>query len=121
MFTYGNKNWGRMPTAGELNQRIEIVSAVAAINENGYHEMHDESICTAWAQVIVSGDSTMQAAGAQAQASAMNFVIRYREGIECGMTVLFEGKRYEIVALSGFDHRKRFLGMKTVTAGVIGG
>lgn len=120
MFTYSNKNWGKEPTAGELNQRIEIVSPVAEVTENGYPVTRDEKICSVWAQVVQSGDSTNPEAGANAQAMALNFVIRYRDGIRPGMVVLFDGGRYEIVAVGGFNFKKRFVGMKTVKAGVIG-
>lgn len=120
MFTYSNKNWGKEPNPGELNQMIEIVSPVSEINENGYPVTHDEPVCRVWAQVTQSGDSMNPEANANAQAGALNFAIRYLDGIEPGMVVLFEGGRYEIVAIGGFDFRKRFIGMKTVKAGVIG-
>lgn len=120
MFTYGNKNWGKEPRPGELNQRIEIISPVSVTDADGYPETHDEKVMSCWAQVTQSGDSTNPEAGANAQASALNFAIRYREGIQPGMIVLFDGGRYEIVAVGGFDFKKRFIGMKTVKAGVIG-
>lgn len=120
MFTYGNKNWGKEPNPGELNQRIKIVCPINEINENGYPEARDEVILTAWARVMQSGDSTNPEANANAQASALNFDIRYRAGIRPGMVVLFEGGRYEIVATGGYNFKKRFLGMKTVQSGVIG-
>lgn len=120
MFTYSNKNWGREPGPGEMNQMIEIISPVAEISENGYPVTRDEEICKVWAQVIQSGDSTNPEADGNAQASALNFTIRYREDVKPGMAVVFDGGRYEIVALGGFDFKKRFLGMKTVKAGVIG-
>lgn len=120
MFTYQNKNWGKEPKPGDLRWRIEIVSPVAAVSENGYPETRDERICTCWAQVTQSGDSTNQEANAQAQAGALNFAIRWREDIAPGMAIIFEGTRYEIVALGGFDFKKRFLGMKAVESKVIG-
>ena len=120
MFTYGNKNWGKEPNPGELNQRIEIISPVSEINENGYPVTRDEVICNVWAQVTQSGDSTNPEANANAQATALNFAIRYREGVKPGMIVIFDGGRYEIVAVGGFDFKKRFIGMKTVMAEVIG-
>lgn len=120
MFTYSNKNWGKEPKPGELRWRIEIVSPVASVSENGYPETRDEHICACWAQVMQSGDSTNGEANATAQAGALNFAIRWREDIEPGMIVIFEGTRYEIVALGGFDFKKRYLGMKTVESRVIG-
>lgn len=120
MFTYGNKNWGKPPTPGDLRWRIEIVSPVATVSESGYPETHDEPVCSTWAQVVQSGDSTNPEGNATARASALNFAIRWREDIAVGMYVLFEGKRYEIVALGGFDFKKRYLGMKTAESGVIG-
>ena len=120
MFTYGNKNWGKEPNPGDLNQRIEIVSPVSEINENGYPVTHDVPICSVWAQVVQSGDSTNPEANANAQATALNFAIRYREGIKPGMVVKFDGGRFDIVAVDEFDFKKRFIGMKTVMAEVIG-
>ena len=120
MFTYGNKNWGKTPAPGELRERIEIVSPVSVINDNGYPVVNDEVICNVWAQVIQSGDSTNPEANANAQAGALNFVIRYREDIVPGMVVIFDGGRYEIVAIGQFDFKKRFVGMKGVKVGVIG-
>ena len=120
MFTYGNKNWGKEPKPGELNQKIEIVSPISEINENGYPVTRDESFAKCWAQVTQSGDGTNLEANANAQASALNFAIRYIEGVKPGMVVLFDGVRYEIVAVGGFDFKKRFIGMKTVQAEVMG-
>lgn len=120
MFTYGNKNWGKEPGPGDLNQMIEIVSPISEINDNGYPVTHDTVIANVWAQVTQSGDSTNPEAGGSAQATALNFAIRYLEGICPGMVVIFGGERYEIVAVGGFDFRRRFIGMKTVRTGVIG-
>lgn len=120
MFTYGNKNWGKEPKPGELNQRIEIISPINETNENGYPEMRDETFRKCWAKVIQSGDSTNAEANANAQSTTIYFGIRYIEGVKPGMVVLFDGGRYEIVAVGGFDFRKRFLGMKTVQTGVMG-
>ena len=119
MFTYGNKNWGKEPNPGELNQMIEIVSVQAEADEDGYAVTTDRSICKVWAQVVQSGDAIDQAAGAQAAAGSLNFVIRHREDIEVGMVILFDGGRYEIIALGGFDFKKRFLGMKATRTEVI--
>lgn len=119
LFTYQNKNWVEPPKSGELNQRIRIAARIAEINENGYPEEREEEICETWARVLISGNATYEAAGADNAIQAMNFDIRYREGIECGMYVLFEGKRYKIVALNEYDHKKRFLGMKTAAAEVM--
>lgn len=120
MFTYGNKNWGKEPKPGELNQRIEIINRITEINENGYPESHDRVFANVWAQVTQSGDSTNKEANANAQAGALNFAIRYIPGVKPGMIVLFDGGRYEVVAVGGFDFKKRFLGMKTVRTGVMG-
>ena len=120
MFTYGNKNWGKEPKPGELDQRIEIISPETEINANGYSESHDRVFASVWAQVTQSGDSTNPEGNANAQATALNFAIRYLPGIKPGMIVLFDGGRYEVVAVGGFDFKKRFIGMKTVQAGVIG-
>lgn len=120
MLTYSNKSWGKEPTAGNLNQMIEIVNPITEPDEDGYPETRDETVCKVWAQVTQSGDSTNGEANATAYASALNFAIRYREDIKTGMAVLFDGVRYEIIALGGFEFKKRFLGMKTVTSGVMG-
>lgn len=120
MFTYGNKNWGKEPKPGELNQKIEIISPINEINENGYPVMRDEVFARPWAKAEQSGDSTNPEANANAQASAMNFYIRYIEGVKPGMAVLFEGERWEIVATGRIGTKKRFIGIKTVQAGVIG-
>ena len=120
MITYGNKNWGKEPKPGELNQRIEIVSPVSETDDDGYPVMRDVPFLKAWAQVIQSGDSTNPEANANAQAGALNFAIRYRAGIKPGMVVLFDGGRYEIVAVGGYNFKKRFVGMKGVQTGVMG-
>lgn len=119
LFTYQNKNWATPPKSGELNRRIRIVAQTAEINENGYPVTRDEEICETWARAITSGDATYDAAGAIIASQAMNFDIRYRDGIKPGMYVLFEGKRYQITATNEYDYKKRFLGMKTIEGEVI--
>lgn len=120
MLTYSNVNWDKEPKPGELNQRIEIVDVVTEADEEGYPRTLKNTICRVWARVRQSGDAVTNGADAQMNASALNFAIRYRAGISVGMEVRFEGVEYKIVAVGGYDFRKRFVGMKTQRIDVIG-
>lgn len=120
MLTYSNKNWGPIPTAGDLNQRIRILAMQNTLDADGYAEETEKQICRVWAQVVQSGDSTFETANNNMQATALNFAIRYRKDIREGMFVEFEDERYRIVAIGGFEFKKDFIGMKTVKAEAIG-
>lgn len=119
MFTYQNKNWQAPPSAGELNQRLEIVSVINTIDAEGYPEETSVSVCECWGQAIISGDAAYEAANAATETGAYLFTIRWRNDVKVGMYVHFEGKYYLINALNDFDNKKAFLGMKTSVSEVM--
>ena len=114
--TYSNKNFTAAPRPGQLRQIVQIGRTVSARNENGYPEHRDEIVCRVFAMVEKSGNNAMQAAGATGILQAMNFSIRYRDDVVPGMWVMWRGVRYDIIDTVDYDGRRRYLGMKTMTA-----
>ena len=120
-FTYSNKNFGDMPRPGELRRKIKIGRTEAVQNENGYPEDRDEYIWEGFAKVEKSGYNQTADTGANVVMQAMNFSIRYREGIREGMWVEFEGRRWYIIDMLDYDARKRYLGLRTMASQEVAG
>lgn len=92
--------------AGKLNKRITIQQPVTVTDAVGQViESASADLATLWAaKWQLSTNDISRQAGQTAQATG-KFLIRYRDDITTQMTVLFDGKRYQIVGTDEFEDR----------------
>lgn len=113
-----------IPHPGQLRHMIEIGRTVNAINENGYPEKTDETVCRVWA--AVEDDSSRRAAiefvgQSQTTERGLCFAIRWRGDILPGMWVLWNGEKQTITKLGEYDFKRRYLKLNTAFSKEMGG
>jgi SPP1 family predicted phage head-tail adaptor len=97
---------------GELDKRITFQRLTTTTNENGFEVEILEEFKTVWAAVTnLHGREYFEAAAVQAE-NTVKFTIRYLEGINPSMKILFEGKKYNITAIDNIKYKNRFIEIK---------
>lgn len=97
---------------GELDKRITFQRLTTTINENGFEVETLEDFKTVWAAVTnLHGREYFEAAAVQAE-NTVKFTIRYLEGINPSMKILFEGRQYNITSIDNIKYKNRFIEIK---------
>ena len=117
----GYKNFEGNPHPGDLRQRIEIGYTQTSVNDNGYPDSTDVTVCRVWANATDAGNQHYRSADVMNTEAVVNFTIRYRSDIMPGMWVKFNGKKWIISTLGEYSFRKKYLGLKaSIAEGVSG-
>lgn len=100
---------GMIKTIGDLRHRIRIEKPVGTENENGVIVKGWQEVCGAWAAVKdVSGREFFQAA-AQQMENVTTFTIRWRDGINTSMRVVFAAENYEITQIDHANYAGNYM------------
>ena len=90
--------------AGKFNKKIEITREVITIDERGFKHREPTIILAPFASVKTTKGFTLIANGSDFEKATTNFTIRYPiTEILRTDTILFKGKRYEILYLNNVD------------------
>lgn len=115
----GYQSFKSKPHPGMLRQRIEIGVNENVINENGFPNMVEKTICTTWANADDAGNQAYRSADAYDAEMVTNFIIRYRKGIRAGMWVKFRDLKWMIQSIGTYEYNDAYLGLKaTIVQGV---
>ena len=101
------------PHPGELNTPVDIYSTTNTINENGYPVETDTLVCHVWADVQDASNRYFRTADADAAETGLTFFIRWRNDIQLGMWVMWNGERQYIEQIGQLDFRHRYLQLTT--------
>ena len=112
----GYKTFEANPHPGDLRHMVEIGYTQNVVNENGYPEPTDVIVCRVWASAVDAGNQHYRAADVMNAEAVINFTIRWRDDIEPGMWVLFEGKKWYITLLGQYSFKRDYLGLKASIA-----
>lgn len=82
--------------AGELDRRILVQRPVEVRNESGEVITGWVDVATIWANFKRVNGTDEFKAEQRSSRQQVNFKIRYRQGIDPKMTVVYDGERYEI-------------------------
>jgi SPP1 family predicted phage head-tail adaptor len=97
---------------GDLRHRVTIQKLTTAVNENGFEIETWEDFKTVWAAVgNLHGREYYAAAAVQAE-NTVKFTVRYLEGLDTTMRILFQGKQYNITSIDNIKYQNRFLEIK---------
>jgi SPP1 family predicted phage head-tail adaptor len=110
-----------IPHPGRLRHMIEIGRTVSAINENGYPEETDETVCRVWAAVEDDSSRYFIAGDAETAERGLRFIIRWRGDIAPGMWVRFRDEKHGITKLGEYDFKRRYLKLTTASSKGVGG
>lgn len=99
---------------GELKHRITFLKCIIQTNENGFEAETWEPFKTVWAKIEnLSGREYFAAAQVKAE-KTVKFTIRYLEGLDETMRILFEGKVYNITSIDNIKYQNRFVEIKAL-------
>ena len=105
---------------GALNKRITIQELKTNINENGFEVEDWIDFKTVWAGVSnLHGREYFEAAAVQMENIA-KFTIRYLDGIDTAMMILFKDKHYNITSIDNIKYKNRFLEIKAMEVDLSG-
>ena len=94
---------------GELNRRIRIQQYVRTRDADGYYAEDWQTVCTLWAKFSRESGTELRERGADFAEIHVRFLIRFREGIDRKMAVLYRGDRYEIEYLNNYGDSGEYL------------
>jgi len=99
---------------GELRHRITLQKKITTTNENGFNVESWEDVKTLWAAATnLHGREYFAAAAVQAE-NTVKFTIRYLEGIDESMRILFQGRHYNITSIDNIKYQNRYLEIKAL-------
>lgn len=101
-------------SGGELRHRITIKERVSTTDSRGFQSASWQDVCTVWAAAEnLRGREFFAAAAVQAERT-VKFTIRYREGIDPTMRIVFGDKTYNITGVDHGQYRKRYLEIRAM-------
>lgn len=100
--------------AEELKHRITLQLFTTVVNENGFEVETWGDFKTLWASVTnLHGREYFAAAAVKAE-NTVKFTIRYTEGIDESMRILFKGKQYNISSIDNIKYDNKFIEIKAM-------
>lgn len=100
--------------AEELKHRITFQIFTKAVNENGFEVETWIDFKTLWAAVTnLHGREYFAAATVKAE-NTVKFTIRYIEGINESMRILFQEKQYNITSIDNIMYANKFIEIKAL-------
>lgn len=100
--------------AEELKHRITLQVFTAVVNENGFEVETWVDFKILWAAVTnLHGREYFAAAAVKAE-NTVKFTIRYTEGIDESMRILFRGKQYNISSIDNIKYANKFIEIKAM-------
>jgi len=99
---------------GDLRHRITFQKLITAVNENGFEVETYQNYKTVWSAVSnLSGREYYQAAAIKGE-KTVKFLIRYMEGIDESMRILFRDKQYNISFIDNMKYINKYIEIKAV-------
>lgn len=100
--------------AEELKHRITLQVFTTVVNENGFEVESWVNFKTLWAAVTnLHGREYFAAAAIKAE-NTVKFTIRYTQGIDESMRILFKGKQYNISSVDNIKYANKFIEIKAM-------
>ncbi len=109
----------RMPTAGELRDRITIKDWQDAPNATAGIDQGFTNPVDVWAKVEPVGSAIYHGTAQTDNAISHRFYIRFINGITVDKVIEYEGIRYRIKRMSDLQFRKQFLIIEAEELGTI--
>ena len=105
---------------GELRHRIKLQKLETRVNQNGFEEEIWIDHKTLWASIKnLHGREYFQAAAVQKE-NTVKFIIRYFDGLDTSMKILFKGKHYDITSIDNIRYEDKNIEIKAVEVDSLG-
>lgn len=99
---------------GVLRHRVSIQKVILAKNDNGFEVEQWHDYKTVWAAITNLQGREYYAAAAINAENTVKFKIRYTEGIENSMRILFKDKTYNVISIDNIKYRNKYIEIKAV-------
>ena len=103
----------KIPHPGELRQLVEIGKTVNIVNENGFPVETGQVICQVWAKAEDCDSRYFTSGDAENTERGIWFTIRWRNDVQPGMWVLWNGQKQVITEIGEYDFKRRYLRLTT--------
>ena len=103
----------KIPHPGELRQLVEIGRTVHEINENGFPVETEQVICQVWAKAEDCDSRYFTSGDTENTERGIWFTIRWRNDVQPGMWVLWNGQKQIITEIGEYDFKRRYLRLTT--------
>lgn len=99
---------------GDLRHRVTFQKLITEVNENGFEIQTWKNYKTVWSAVSnLSGREYYKAAAIKGE-KTVKFLIRYVEGIDESMVIIFRNKQYNITFVDNIKYINKYIEIKAV-------
>lgn len=94
---------------GELDKRIQIISATKTYDSEGYYTETETVVRTCWAKFSRTSGTELTKSNSDFSEVKCRFLIRYVAEIDRKMFVRYSGDDYEIVYVNDYDDHHEYI------------
>lgn len=98
----------------ELKHRITFQKNTIQINENGFEIETWSDYKTVWAKVTSLHGREYFAAAAVKAENTVKFIIRYTDGLDTTMRIVFKNKYYNITSIDNIKYENKYVEIKAL-------
>lgn len=98
---------------GDFDQRITIQTLSEAADDFGQHIQTFSTLANVWARVEEKSGNESELGNQIVARKRVDFVIRYKTGLNERMRVVYRGNTYKIQSIINEDARKAFMRITT--------
>lgn len=99
---------------GDLRNRITIQKLTIITNENGFEEETWQDYKTIWASISNLFGREFYAASSVNAENTVKFTIRYIDGIDTTMRILFNNRPYNIIFIDNIKYSNTYIEIKAL-------
>lgn len=111
----------KIPSLGEMNERIEILSRIDAPTSSGGTLTSFMSLGTFWARVEPNIERTASQEDARQTRTSVTAVLRFRGDIGAGDKLVWRAQEFELTSARDLSGRKSFMEVRALEFEVLGG
>lgn len=99
---------------GKMRHRITLLKSAPVNNENGFETEELQEYATVWAEVTNLYGKEYFSAKAVQEENTVKFTIRFLDGINQEMLILFQGRSYNITGIDHIKYNKKYIEIKAL-------
>ena len=99
----------KIPPIGSLRHRVQLLNKIMSSDNAGGHEVSYVHLANVWANIRSNNGIITQMADANISALTHIIIIRYRNDINIGDRIIYEGRIFEIISLNDLNGYRAYL------------
>lgn len=97
---------------GELKYNIQIILPEITVDENDHYVKRDGQVLNLKAAVRAVKSEDIVESGAERMRETLQFIIRWRSGVDSSAAVVFRGRHYELTYVDPTPFAEKFMRLK---------